>query len=94
MTWERALAQLVNHTPRIERRAAGLDLPVDLWRGLLTAAAARDGLDVRSFVVPEFPRSTAHADQQLVVIVLLGRLADDLHPAGRCGPAPSTHLPR
>jgi hypothetical protein len=59
---------------------------VELWRELLSAAAARAGLDVRTFVVPQFPRSTAHADQQLVVIVLLGRLPHnhtDHHPAAR-----------
>ena len=74
VTWERALAQLVGNTPRIERRAADLDLPVPVWRELLVTAAARDGLDVRTFLVPSCPRNSEEAYQQLVVIVLLGRL--------------------
>ena len=74
MTWERALAQLVGGIPRIERRTAELDLPVAVWRKMLVTAAARAGLDVRTFLVPWCPRSSEEADRQLVVIVLLGRL--------------------
>ena len=74
MTWERALAQLTADSTRIERRTADLDLPVARWRELLVNAAARNGLDVRTFLVSPCPRSNEEADQQLVVIVLLGRL--------------------
>jgi hypothetical protein len=86
VTWERALAQLVD-TPRIERRTADLDLPVGVWRELLVSAAARDGLDVCTFLVPAVPCVGDEAHQQLIVIVLLGRLPDRDDPPTTRQPA-------
>ena len=84
VTWERALAQLMDTAPRIERRVVDLDLPVQVWRELLVTAAAGEGLDVRTFLTPPVPRSSDEAHQQLVVVVLLGRLpAPDLTTANR-----------
>ena len=74
VSWEQALAQLVGTTPRIERRVADLDLPVEVWQELLVAAAAGEGLDVRTYVTSPVPGSSHDDHEQLVVVVLLGRL--------------------
>lgn len=52
-------------------------MPAAVWRELLEEAASRAGLDVRTFVVPQFPRAGVETDGQLIVIVLVGRLPED-----------------